>query len=113
MDAVLSESDVRVRSRVLHRIQIVPAGASPIGNVVASFKGATRSASALGVSMAWTSPQELEVRYFEAASAHVDDVALARIDAHLRVVLTAGVVDPQAAAGRMARNSRAIADRAE
>ena len=72
---------------------------------VASVYGAVRNDNAFGVNLNWASNDELRIEYMEARQARLEHSSVHLGGRDIRIVLQAGIRDPDAPAGGMLDNS--------
>lgn len=101
LDAVLSESKTDSGTSFVYHVHVIPTGTAVVGDAVALLDGAMRNTTSFGVGLKWTASRTLEVRYLKANPAQVDEGVTGAIAPDLRVLLIAGVYDPDATSGGM------------
>jgi hypothetical protein len=106
-DAVLIERNGGATTSFGYEVFVVPHDA-PVSDgaagAVASLYAATRNAQAYGANLRWLAADSVAVEYLRAREALLHDGVLNGRPDRLRVVLRAGVEDPQAPSGGMQYN---------
>lgn len=109
LDAVLVEVGAGATSSFRYDLFVLPPGAAAQGKPVLSLVGATRNTQAYGANLRWQGPAHLRVEYLQAQSVQGQPGTVTVGQQSVQVELAPGVTDPDAPAGGMDYNRRALA----
>jgi hypothetical protein len=105
VDAVLVETNGGATTSFGYEVYLVSrAGAIDSAQRVGHLYGAVRNEQAYGVNLRWRSAERLELEYYSAISATLQQPSLRVGDQLVHVALASGVKDPEAPPGGMLFN---------
>lgn len=104
IDAVVRETNGGATTSFGYVVSLTGAGKRHGSKSVASFYGATRSATAYGVNLNWLNANDLEIQYFQSRVAALEHSSVRINERTIQVSLKSGVEDMTAPAGGMEYN---------
>ena len=107
IDAIAIEANTGSPAASSFDVFLVPMGKTHSEGVhVASLYAASRSTTAFGINLKWTSAERLSIEYLNARAAEIMEAQAAIANESIEVVLTSGIDDPRAPAGGMLQKAQ-------
>jgi hypothetical protein len=105
-DAVVVETNGCATTSFGYQVFLLPRDKQPKRGdpAVANFYGAVRSEKAYGVNLRWQDPGTLAIEYLEAQNADQRNAELNVLGQPIRIIIKAGISDPNAPGGGMLFN---------